>query len=47
LVENPGRLVTQDEVLKKLWPETYVNPEVFRKYIQTCSMPFTRVPREA
>ena len=33
LVENPGRLVTQDEVLEKLWPETYVNPEVFRKYI--------------
>jgi len=33
LVENPGRLVTQDEVLDKLWPETYVNPEVFRKYI--------------
>ena len=33
MVENPGRLVTQDEVLDKLWPETYVNPEVFRKYI--------------
>jgi TolB-like protein/DNA-binding winged helix-turn-helix (wHTH) protein/Flp pilus assembly protein TadD len=33
LVENPGRLVTQDEVLDELWPETYVNPEVFRKYI--------------
>ena len=33
LVENPARLVTQDEVLEKLWPETYVNPEVFRKYI--------------
>jgi len=33
LVENPGRLVTQDEVLEKLWPDTYVNPEVLRKYI--------------
>jgi TolB-like protein/DNA-binding winged helix-turn-helix (wHTH) protein len=33
LVENPGRLVTQDEVLEKLWPDTYVNPEVFRKYV--------------
>jgi TolB-like protein/DNA-binding winged helix-turn-helix (wHTH) protein/Flp pilus assembly protein TadD len=33
LVENPGRLVTQDEILEKLWPETYVNPEVCRKYI--------------
>jgi TolB-like protein/DNA-binding winged helix-turn-helix (wHTH) protein/Tfp pilus assembly protein PilF len=33
LVENHGRLVTPDEVLEKLWPGTYVNPEVLRKYI--------------
>jgi TolB-like protein/DNA-binding winged helix-turn-helix (wHTH) protein/Tfp pilus assembly protein PilF len=33
LVENPGRLVTQNEFLEKLWPETYVNPELIRKYI--------------
>ncbi len=33
LVENPGRLVTQDEFLEKLWPDTYVNPELIRKYI--------------
>ncbi|HEX8895632.1 MAG TPA: tetratricopeptide repeat protein, partial [Terriglobales bacterium] len=33
LVENPDRLVTQDEFLEKLWPETYVNPELIRKYI--------------
>ena len=33
LVENPGRLVTQDELLDKLWPETSVNPELVRKYI--------------
>jgi len=33
LVENSGRLVTQNEILEKLWPETYVNPEVLRKYI--------------
>src|SRR5713101_5541891 len=33
LVENPGRLVTPDELLEKLWPEIYVNPEVVRKYI--------------
>lgn len=32
-VENPGRLVTQDELLEKLWPETYVNPEAIRKYV--------------
>jgi predicted ATPase/DNA-binding winged helix-turn-helix (wHTH) protein len=34
LVEQPGRLVTQDEILEALWPKTYVNPEVIRKYIQ-------------
>ncbi len=33
LVENSGRLVPQDEFLEKLWPETYVNPELIRKYI--------------
>src|SRR5579864_1076209 len=33
LVEHPGRLVTQDEILEALWPETYVQPEVLRKYI--------------
>jgi TolB-like protein/DNA-binding winged helix-turn-helix (wHTH) protein/Flp pilus assembly protein TadD len=33
LVENPGRLVTQDELLEALWPETYVNAEILRKYI--------------
>jgi TolB-like protein/DNA-binding winged helix-turn-helix (wHTH) protein/Flp pilus assembly protein TadD len=33
MVENPARLVTQDELLEALWPETYVNPEILRKYI--------------
>src|SRR5262249_35015610 len=33
LVENPGRLVTQDELMEALWPETYVQPEVLRTYI--------------
>jgi DNA-binding winged helix-turn-helix (wHTH) protein/tetratricopeptide (TPR) repeat protein len=33
LVEHPGRLVTQDELMDALWPETYVQPEVLRKYI--------------
>jgi DNA-binding winged helix-turn-helix (wHTH) protein len=30
LVESRG-LVTQDELLDKLWPEVYVNPELIRK----------------
>ncbi len=33
LVERAGRLVTQNELLESLWPETYVNHEVLRKYI--------------
>lgn len=33
LVERAARLVTQDEILEGLWPETYVNPEGVRKYI--------------
>src|SRR4029077_2466584 len=33
LVEHPGRLVTQDELLEALWPKTYVQPEVLRSHI--------------
>ena len=33
LVEHPGRVVSQNEILEALWPETYVNPEVIKKYI--------------
>src|SRR5450755_175038 len=33
LVENPGRLVTHDELMEALWPETYVQPQVLRTYM--------------
>src|SRR5262249_1194561 len=33
LVEHADRLVTQDEILEALWPETYVNPEVVKQYV--------------
>src|SRR6266481_1304255 len=33
LVEHAGRVVAQDEILEVVWSETYVNPEVLRKYI--------------
>jgi predicted ATPase len=33
LVENSGRLVTHDELLDALWPETYVQPQVLRTYM--------------
>src|SRR5258706_3470558 len=33
LVDHPRRLVTQDELLEAIWPETFVQPEVLRTYI--------------
>jgi predicted ATPase len=33
LVEHAGRLITQDELLDALWPETYVQPQVLRTYM--------------
>jgi predicted ATPase/DNA-binding winged helix-turn-helix (wHTH) protein len=33
LVENPARLITHDELLDALWPETYVQPQVLRTYV--------------
>ncbi len=34
LVEHAGRLVPSDEILAALWPDTYVNPEGLRGYVQ-------------
>jgi TolB-like protein/DNA-binding winged helix-turn-helix (wHTH) protein len=34
LVENPERLISREELLKAVWPDTFVNPEILRKYIQ-------------
>jgi DNA-binding winged helix-turn-helix (wHTH) protein/tetratricopeptide (TPR) repeat protein len=33
LVEHAGHLVTQDELLSAVWPDTFVQPEVLRKHI--------------
>jgi predicted ATPase len=33
LVEHPGRLITHDELLDALWPDTYVQPQVLRTYM--------------
>src|SRR5262249_61745739 len=33
LVEHPDRLVTQEEILEAVWPDTFVNQEVVKKYI--------------
>lgn len=34
LVEHAGQLVTPAKILEALWPETYINPEGLRSYIQ-------------
>jgi eukaryotic-like serine/threonine-protein kinase len=33
LVAHAGRLVTHDELLAAIWPDTYVQPEVLRRYV--------------
>jgi predicted ATPase len=33
LVDNPQRLVTHDELLDALWPNTFVQPQVLRTYV--------------
>lgn len=33
LVEHSGRLISHDELLDALWPETYVQPQVLRTYV--------------
>lgn len=33
LVENPQRLVTHNELLEALWPQTFVQPQVLRTYV--------------
>jgi predicted ATPase len=33
LVNHAGRLVTHDELLNAIWPDTYVQPEVLRRYV--------------
>ena len=33
LVERAGRLVSQDDLLQALWPETFVQPEVLKSHI--------------
>jgi len=33
LVERAGRLVTQNELLEALWPDTFVQPEVLKSHI--------------
>ena len=33
LVNNPGRLVTQNELLGAVWPDTFVQPEVLKSQI--------------
>src|SRR6266852_1768440 len=45
LVEHAERLVTQDEILEALWPETYVNPEVIKQYIRGIRKALATIPK--
>ena len=38
LVEHPGRLVTQDELLQALWADTFVQPEVLKSHMRDIRM---------
>jgi DNA-binding winged helix-turn-helix (wHTH) protein/tetratricopeptide (TPR) repeat protein len=33
LVENPGRLISHEELLRAVWPEVHVQPEVLKSHI--------------
>jgi len=33
LVENAGSLISHEVLLDTIWPDTFVNPEILRKYI--------------
>lgn len=46
LVENAGRLVSQEEILEGLWKDTYVQPEVLRKYILEIRRALEDPPKE-
>lgn len=46
LVDNPGRLITHDELLDALWPETYVQPQVLRTYVLELRKILNDDPRE-
>ena len=35
LAERPGRLVTEDELLRAVWPKLYVQPEVIKSQMYT------------
>ena len=33
LIERAGRLVTQDELLERLWPDIHIQPEVLKSHV--------------
>ncbi|NNM74130.1 AAA family ATPase [Enterovirga aerilata] len=35
LRRNPDRLVSQDEILDAVWPDTFVQPEIVKTYVRT------------
>ena len=47
LVEHAGRLVTQDELLDAVWPDTFVQPEVLKYQIADIRSTAGRRPKES
>ena len=45
LVENAGHLISHDDLLDAIWPDTYVNPEILRKYILEIRKALGDVPK--
>jgi DNA-binding winged helix-turn-helix (wHTH) protein len=45
LVENAGCLISHDTLLDAIWPDTYVNPEILRKYILEVRKALGDVPK--
>jgi DNA-binding winged helix-turn-helix (wHTH) protein len=45
-VEEPGRLLTKDELLKRLWPDTYVEESNRAGLPMAARSPFTETPLE-
>ncbi len=46
LVQNPNRLLTKDEILEKVWPDTFVSEGLVREYVQDLRQALNDDPKE-
>lgn len=45
LVEHAGRLVSREELLEALWPDTYIQPEVLKSHIRLSGSCLGTIPK--